>query len=153
FKFEVQIDGGSANYEVRYSKNFSQGYSSFNGTISGNWATKSGSLTSVGPVLPGETLYIRLYVYNTHNSLRIRHGWGGTTGPNITGSVSQIAMADLQVTKTVNNPTPNVNSNVVFTIAAKNNGPNNATGVVVTDIIPNGYQYVSSSSGAYNPVN
>src|SRR5690606_23294973 len=50
-------------------------------------------------------------------------------------------------------PTPNVNSSVIFTLEAKNNGPDNATGVVVTDILPNGYQYVSSSSGSYNPAN
>jgi uncharacterized repeat protein (TIGR01451 family) len=153
FNFEVQMDGGSANFEVRYSKNFSQGYSSFNGTVGdqSSWGAKSGSLTSVSPVLPGETLYIRLYVYNTYNSLRIRHSWGGSTGPTITGSVSQVSMADLEVNKTVNNPTANVNSNVTFTIQAKNNGPDNATGVVVTDILPSGYQYVSSSSGSYNP--
>lgn len=157
FNFEVQTDDATngANFEVRYSKNsdFSQGYSSFTGTIGGNssWGSKSGSLTSVSPVLPGETLYIRLYVYNTHNSVRIRHSWGGSTGPTITGSVSPVAMADLQVTKTVNNPTANVNSNVVFTLEAKNNGPDNATGVVVTDILPNGYAYVSSNSGSYDP--
>ncbi len=156
FNFEVQMDGGNnpaANFEIRYSKDFSQGYSSFNGTIGNqsSWASKSGSLANVSPVLPGETLYIRLYVYNTHNSLRIRHSWGGSTGPTITGSVSQITMADIEVTKDVNNPTANVNSNVIFTLEAKNNGPDNATGVVVTDVLPNGYQYVSSSSGSYNP--
>ncbi len=88
FNFEVQMDGGNANFEVRYSKDFSQGYSSFNGTIDGNWVAKSGSLSGINPVMPGQTVYIRLYVYNTYNSLRIKHSWGNITGPTITGTVS-----------------------------------------------------------------
>ncbi len=41
--------------------------------------------------------------------------------------------SDLMLTKTVNNATPNVGSNVVFTIIVTNNGPGPATGVVVKD--------------------
>ncbi len=62
-------------------------------------------------------------------------------------------LADLVMSKTVSNSTPLVGSNVVFTLQVSNNGPNNATGVTVTDLIPTGYQYVSNSPGAaYNPV-
>ena len=50
---------------------------------------------------------------------------------------------DLAVTKTVNNSTPNINTNVTFTITATNNGPNEATGVNVADSIPAGYTLVS----------
>lgn len=46
--------------------------------------------------------------------------------------------SDLQVTKVVNNATPNVGQNVTFTIVARNNGPVNATGVVVNDLLPSG---------------
>lgn len=155
FNFEVQMDGGSADFEVRYSKNFSLGYSSFNGTISSSWVAKSGNLSSVNPVLPGETVYIRLYVYNTWNSLRIRHSWGSSTGPTITGTVSPAVTGDptdLGVTKTISNLTPSPGNNVVFTIGVNNLGPNTASGTSVVDQLPPGFTYVGStaSMGSYN---
>ncbi|MFY9826490.1 MAG: S8 family serine peptidase [Thermoanaerobaculia bacterium] len=59
--------------------------------------------------------------------------------------------ADLAVTKSVDNPTPAVGANVIFTITVTNNGPNNATGVVVNDFLPDGTTYVSDDgAGAYN---
>lgn len=152
FNFEVQMDGGNANFEVRYSKNFSLGYSSFNGTIDGNWANKSVGLSTLPPISSGETLYIRLYVYNTWNSLRIRHSWGGTTGPTITGTVSSASTADVAVTKTVNISNPVVGTDVIFTIGASNVDTTNATNVRVNDLLPSGYQYVSdNASGTYIP--
>jgi uncharacterized repeat protein (TIGR01451 family) len=59
--------------------------------------------------------------------------------------------ADLAITKTVNNATPNIGTNVVFTITVTNHGPNNVTGVVVNDFPPDGMTYVSDDGGgAYN---
>jgi gliding motility-associated-like protein/uncharacterized repeat protein (TIGR01451 family) len=59
---------------------------------------------------------------------------------------------DLSVVKTVNNIHPLIGHTVVFTITATNNGPDNATGVAVTDILQSGYTYVSSTTtaGTYN---
>lgn len=80
--------------------------------------------------------------------------------PNLTNNsssatTSPFPLADVGVTKTVNNSTPNVGSNVVFTITAFNNGPSNATGTIVTDQLPTGYTYVShvTSTGTYNNLN
>jgi uncharacterized repeat protein (TIGR01451 family) len=59
--------------------------------------------------------------------------------------------ADLALTKTVNNATPAAGGTVIFTLTVTNNGPNNATGVVVNDFLPNGLTYVSDDgAGAYN---
>ena len=60
--------------------------------------------------------------------------------------------SDLQVTKTINNSTAPIGSTVVFTVKAKNNGPDNDTNVVVSDLLPSGYIYASSSAtaGTYN---
>ena len=61
--------------------------------------------------------------------------------------------ADIQITKVVQtNPTPTVGQQVVFRVRAINAGPGNATGVVVQDLLPSGYQFVSKSvfTGAYN---
>ena len=58
---------------------------------------------------------------------------------------------DLALTKTVNNPTQIVGSNVVFTVTVANSGSGNATGVAVTDLLPAGLTFVSSnpSQGSY----
>jgi len=60
--------------------------------------------------------------------------------------------ADLALTKTVNNATPLVGSSVIFEIIATNNGPQNTTGVTVTDLLPSGYTFSSYSTtkGTYN---
>ena len=63
--------------------------------------------------------------------------------------------ANIAVTKQVDNPSPPVNGTVVFTVVATNQGPSNATAVVVTDLLPSGYHLVSSQPGtlsAYNPI-
>lgn len=60
---------------------------------------------------------------------------------------------DLSLTKTVNTATPNRNQNVTFTITVSNAaGQSNATGVAVTDLLPAGFTFVSStpSVGTYN---
>lgn len=61
------------------------------------------------------------------------------------------AASDLSITKAVNNSTPNYKDNVIFTLTAHNNGPDNATNVTVTDKLPSGLKFVSSSGGTYNP--
>ena len=63
-----------------------------------------------------------------------------------------VGSADIAISKTVNNATPTLGSNVIFTVTATNNGPSNASGVVVNDLLPVGLAFVSSvpSTGSYN---
>jgi gliding motility-associated-like protein/uncharacterized repeat protein (TIGR01451 family) len=73
---------------------------------------------------------------------------GTETDPNLSNNTSTVTpipvpITDLSVVKTVDNPTPNVGSNVTFTITAHNYGPSPATGVTVTDNLPAGYSVVS----------
>ena len=53
--------------------------------------------------------------------------------------------ADLSLTKLVNNTTPNVGDNIIYTITVNNAGPSTATNVEVKDVLPVGLQFVSSS--------
>ncbi|MBO9663638.1 MAG: DUF11 domain-containing protein, partial [Dokdonella sp.] len=62
--------------------------------------------------------------------------------------------ADIQVNKTVDTLTPNLGSNVSFTITVRNAGPSPATGVNVTDLLPAGLAFVSAtpSLGSYDDI-
>ena len=61
--------------------------------------------------------------------------------------------ANLGLTKTVSDATPNVGDQIIFTITLTNTGPNTATGVQVTDLLPAGLTFVSASpsQGTYTP--
>ncbi|WP_254510904.1 beta strand repeat-containing protein [Anatilimnocola floriformis] len=77
------------------------------------------------------------------------------TAPNEDDTASAVvtpAVADLSITKTVNDSTPDRNQNVVFTITLANGGPQAATNVAVTDVLPAGFTFVSStpSTGTYS---
>ncbi|MFV0417324.1 MAG: Ig-like domain-containing protein [Dysgonomonas sp.] len=54
--------------------------------------------------------------------------------------------SDIEVLKTVNNPTPAIGSEVTFTIKATNNGMMYAQKVTVNDLLPSGYQYISHTA-------
>ena len=74
-----------------------------------------------------------------------------TTNDTASDPTNIVSSADIAVAKTVDNATPNQGSNVTFTITATNNGPSNATGVQVKDLLPVGLTFVSASSGTYTP--
>lgn len=66
----------------------------------------------------------------------------------------RIKLSDLSIKKTVNNTEPLPGEDVIFTLVVENFGPDIATNVVVTDLLPDGYTYVSDNSdGSYNPEN
>lgn len=64
------------------------------------------------------------------------------------------AIADLSIEKTVvnNQLTPNVGSQISFSVTVSNSGPSAATGVVIKDILPSGYDFIfyNVTSGIYN---
>ena len=62
-----------------------------------------------------------------------------------------VASADLEVTKTVDNASPSVGDTITYSITVTNQGDNNASGVVISDVLPPEVTYLSSSGpGTYN---
>ncbi|WP_164104253.1 DUF11 domain-containing protein, partial [Candidatus Laterigemmans baculatus] len=61
-------------------------------------------------------------------------------------------VADLSLTKTVDQATPSVGETVTFTVTLSNTGPDAATGIAVADRLSEGLRLVSAtpSSGSYD---
>ncbi|MFK7815211.1 MAG: hypothetical protein AB8B92_02650, partial [Gammaproteobacteria bacterium] len=57
-------------------------------------------------------------------------------------------VADLSLHKSVNNPTPNIGDTVTFTLNIANAGPDAATNVGISDVIPAGYTNIANISSA-----
>src|SRR5262249_47015239 len=74
-------------------------------------------------------------------------------GGNNTGSTTETPQrADLAVTKSVSNPRPNVGDIITYTVTVTNSGPDAATGVTLTDLLPASLALLSAtpSQGTYN---
>jgi uncharacterized repeat protein (TIGR01451 family) len=68
------------------------------------------------------------------------------------GTFTPPDQADLSLTKQVDDPTPALDTDIVFTLTVANGGPDDATGVEVKDLLPSGYDYVSDDGGGdYDP--
>ncbi|KAA3665508.1 MAG: DUF11 domain-containing protein [Chloroflexi bacterium] len=61
------------------------------------------------------------------------------------------SLVDIVMLKEVDDSTPLEGDTIVYTVYAGNNGPNDATGVQVTDLLPSGVTYVSSNQPSYSP--
>lgn len=86
----------------------------------------------------------------TNKAVIVTDGSSSTCNTSIT-IIGASCSADMKIEKAVNNLNPIVGSKVVFTLTATNLGAANATGVVVNDVLPSGYTFLSSitTTGSY----
>ena len=62
------------------------------------------------------------------------------------------AVTDLTIDKSDNVDQVNPGSNIIYTLRITNNGPSDATGVVVLDALPSGVSFISATNGGtYDP--
>ncbi|MDQ6531411.1 gliding motility-associated C-terminal domain-containing protein [Flavobacterium sp. LHD-85] len=169
--FEVIItnNGSDDNTGVQVTDLLPSGYTLTGYTISTGTYTPATGLWNVGNIINGksETLQITATVNATGNYTNIAEVTAADIqDPNSTPNngvptendyatattTPNAQAADLSLTKTVNNTTPLVGSIVIFEIIATNNGPQNTTGVEVTDLLPSGYTFAnySATKGTYN---
>lgn len=90
------------------------------------------------------------------NVINIIHSFEPDLNPanNSDKAVVVVESVDVGVTKVVDDATPFEGSNIVYTIVVTNNGPSVATGVRVTDLLPDWLSFSSyiASSGTYTSV-
>ena len=74
------------------------------------------------------------------------------TANNTSSDTTTIVSADLAVTKTVAPTVVSELSPITYTLTIRNNGPSEATNVVLSDTLPSGLTFLSAtpSQGAYN---
>jgi len=70
-----------------------------------------------------------------------------TVGPMVkTVNLANVPQVDLSVVKTAQPSPATAGGQLTYTFTTTNNGPMNATGVMLSDVLPSGVTYVSSSS-------
>ena len=139
------------------------GYTFFQATPSqGGYSTVGTTGTwNIGNLANGqvETMTIEATV-NNNKDYDFNASINGTETDPVSGndltahSPVPIPRANLSVFMFPNNPAPTVGDIISFTALAQNQGPSDATGVVVTNILPAGLSFVSATTttGSYNPV-
>jgi uncharacterized repeat protein (TIGR01451 family) len=116
-------------------------------------------LWSVGTVNVGSpvTLSIQATVVSPDpqtNTAMITHAdqFDPVTSNNTASTVVTPQQADLALAKSVSNSTPNVGDTITYTITLTDNGPDSASNVNISDVLPTGLNLVSASTtvGSYN---
>ncbi|MCP9769661.1 DUF11 domain-containing protein [Lacihabitans sp. LS3-19] len=138
---------------------------------SSSFANASGTLTAAIPTIAaGQTIYLTYTAkaIGTGTLINVAEvksadqrdsdstpGNGSTVNEDddddeIVNVITPNPIADLSLQKLVNNSSPSVGDNIIYTIRVSNAGPNNATNVEVTDILPAGLTLVSVTGADVN---
>lgn len=118
------------------------------------WDATGGIITAGGE----NTDNFATVTWNTIGTGTISVMFTNTTGcANDNFATRDIAVevcSDITISKTVSNPKPSIDENVIFTITVNNNGQSQFTDLIVNEALPSGYQYVSSnaSAGTYSNI-
>jgi len=118
-------------------------------SVTGIWTV--GSVTTVTPVALEITVTVNAPTGAANEYLNVAEitasdQYDTDSDPDSDSTITP-QTSDLSIEKVVDNPTPNVGEDIVFTISVSNAGTSTATGVTVLEQLPSGYTYVSDNSG------
>ncbi|WP_073482199.1 gliding motility-associated C-terminal domain-containing protein [Flavobacterium sp. CF108] len=126
-------------------------YSIANGKSNYVWSVTNGTITSGGGTADGSATIS----WSDIGPGRVEVTYTNTCDETTTKflNVTVATCSDLTITNVVDNPTPNFGDNVTFTITVNNVGEGGFINTLVSDLLPTGYNLVSSntSTGTYNP--
>jgi len=94
-QFNFTYRGKNQKFLVKYSKNpdFTNGSQTLipESNAASSWTSLTNNIASgLNTLSPGETLYIRFYVYASNNTFEIKNGNGSPEGPVITGTIEDV---------------------------------------------------------------
>jgi len=98
--------------------------------------TITGTVAQLGSITNTATLGDR-------SGLQLDQNSGNNTASN---TIMVMPAADVQVSSTVSNLTPNQNEDIIYTLTVRNNGPNTATNVKLANQVPIGLEIRSYST-------
>lgn len=160
FKYVVKNLGPNTATNIQVDDLLPAGFT-YTSDDGAGWYNSGADILNIATLNSGASFQLKLYGYPNAGT----NGTSITAMGNITGldqadpvnsnnTVSEtitVNFPDLKLTKTVNDTSPNEGQTVQFTLNIINNGPMNATSIVVTDLLPSGLTYVSDDSGGtYN---
>lgn len=135
---DINQNGAFDNSEYAFAECIS-------GVASLSWGGLSGLIT-------GDT-FARFRIASQTSSVASPYGIAiGGEVEDYAVSIQEPATPDLEINKVVNNSTPIEGETIIYTISVTNPGDFEASGVQVTDELPNGvtYQSHTASQGTYN---
>jgi len=134
----------------------------YNSDSGGGGYNPTNGIWTVASILDGQTLALVINATvdsGTSGQTIVNNAditYNPQTDPDSTNDSASVVLtvqgSDLEVMKSVDSATPNEGDSIVYTITLTNNGSNDATGIIVNDVLPAGLTYVSSSpsAGAYD---
>ena len=132
-----------------------------NNASQGSYDANTGDWT-IGEVANGAslTLTIKVTINSGTGALTIDNNtqvtFADQPDTNVNNNVAKASItvngADLELTNSLDNTTPTENDTVTYYVTLTNNGPLKATGIIVTDVLPAGVTYTSSTAdqGSYD---
>ncbi|UPQ78476.1 gliding motility-associated C-terminal domain-containing protein [Flavobacterium azooxidireducens] len=127
-------------------------YTTNSGMSNYNWTVLNGTIVSGGQSTDNFVTVSWTAISTGNVSVTYSDDCSGTNSASMT--ISIITCSDITITKTVDNPTPTIGQNVNFTITVSNVGSGNFQDVIVSEVIPSGYSFVSATAslGTYSNV-
>lgn len=114
---------------------------------SGNTATVTAASNYI---IPQGTRYVHNSAPDSYQKIVLATPVQGTV--TSTSVVNWVMQSDLRITKTASASTVSNNGQLTYTITVYNDGPNDASGVEITDLLPSGIDYLSytATQGSYS---